>query len=74
MAMAGKMHPVALPILRCLPDRVSGTPISRESFAFSLDIPIARFHENDSPGIIFFLLIVAAYFAKQGNVKPRIRG
>ena len=46
-----QQHPIAAPIFRCLPFRVSGIPICRESRPFAADSPIARFQENDSPGI-----------------------
>jgi len=44
-------QPRALPTLRCRPDRVSGMPIEREIFDLNAEIPTARFHENDRPGI-----------------------
>lgn len=48
---AGMQQPRALPTLRCRPDRVSGMPIEREIFDLNAEIPTARFHENESPGI-----------------------
>jgi hypothetical protein len=48
---AGMQQPRALPTLRCRPDRVSGMPIDREIFDLNAEIPTARFHENDRPGI-----------------------
>ena len=48
---AGIQQPRALPTLRCLPDRVSGIPIEREIFDLNAEMPTARFHENDRPGI-----------------------
>lgn len=44
-------HPINLPIFRWRPARVSGMPIVRESRAFAAEMPTARFHENDKPGI-----------------------
>ena len=49
---AGIQQPRALPTLRCLPDRVSGIPIEREIFDLNAEMPTARFHENDRPGIL----------------------
>lgn len=48
---AGMQQPRALPTLRCRPDRVSGMPIEREIFDLNAEIPTARFHENESPGM-----------------------
>jgi hypothetical protein len=45
--------PSIFPILRCLPERVIGTPVFLEIFCFSLVKPIARFHENVNPGPSF---------------------
>ena len=55
---AGTQHPMAFPILRCRPERVSGMPIWRDNFDFAAEMPVARFHENDNPGIPFFLAII----------------
>ena len=41
----------ALPILRCRPDFVVGIPVNRAILYFARDTPVARFHENDNPGI-----------------------
>ena len=48
----GTQQPRALPTFRWRPDLVSGIPIERESFAFALDRPMARFQEKDRPGIL----------------------
>lgn len=53
---AGTQQPIALPALRCLPARVRGTPILRDSFPLAADSPDALFHEN--PGIPFLRPIV----------------
>jgi hypothetical protein len=50
---AGTQQPIALPTLRCRPARVSGTPSLRDSLALALDKPVARFHENETPGMPF---------------------
>lgn len=55
MKAAGTQQPIALPTLRWRPDFVRGTPIFRESRPLAADKPDARFHENESPGIPFFL-------------------
>ena len=55
MKAAGTQQPIALPTLRWRPDFVRGTPILRESRPLAADKPDARFHENESPGVPFFL-------------------
>ena len=45
------VQPIIRPILRCLPDRVSGMPIFRERRPLAADSPVARLHENETPGI-----------------------
>jgi hypothetical protein len=55
-SVARKQHPAAAPNFRCLPERVSGTPICLDSLPFAADKPTARFHEKDMPGIRLFLL------------------
>src|SRR4029453_19104109 len=50
---AGTQQPIALPTLRCRPARVSNTPSLRDSLALALDKPVARFHENETPGMPF---------------------
>jgi hypothetical protein len=45
----GTQHPVARPILRWRPERVSGMPVLRDMRPFIPEIPIARFHENEKP-------------------------
>lgn len=52
---AGTQQPIARPTARCLPDLVSGMPISRDSFAFAEEMPVALFQENETPGMPFFL-------------------
>lgn len=54
----GTQQPVALPILRWRPERVRGTPMEREILDFAPDKPMARFHENDRPGIPFLRPII----------------
>ena len=53
----GTQHPIALPILRCRPDRVSGIPDFFDILDFAADNPDALFHEKEKPGIPFFLPI-----------------
>lgn len=48
-------HPIALPTLRCLPERVRGTPIALDNLPLAAESPIARFHENENP---YFLPIM----------------
>jgi hypothetical protein len=55
-------QPKTLPTFRWRPDLVSGIPILCEILAFAPEIPKARFHENERPGIpllrlMFFLPI-----------------
>jgi hypothetical protein len=50
--MHGIRHPTIRPIFCCLPDRVSGMPIFRESFPFADERPVARFHENEKPNFL----------------------
>jgi hypothetical protein len=40
-----------LPILRSIPLRVVGIPVALAISRFTLDMPKARFHEKDTPGI-----------------------
>jgi Cys-tRNA(Pro)/Cys-tRNA(Cys) deacylase len=49
-----KQQPIAAPAFRCLPCRVNGMPIRRDSLPFAADNPMARFHENDKPGMPVF--------------------
>lgn len=39
------------PNLRCLPDRVVGMPVALAILRLAAEIPVARFQENDRPGI-----------------------
>ena len=48
----GKVHPMARPMARCRPERVSGIPILLESRALAADIPKARFHEKENPNFL----------------------
>jgi len=45
----GMQHPVIRPILCCRPERDSGIPVLREMRPFAVEMPVARFHENDKP-------------------------
>lgn len=45
----GIQQPAERPTLRCLPDRVSGIPIARDSLPFAAEMPTARFHEKENP-------------------------
>ena len=40
------------PILRCRPERVSGTPSFRESRPLAAESPVARFQENEKPSFL----------------------
>lgn len=41
-------HP---PAFRCLPDPVKETPVALEARRFAEVMPVARFQENDTPGM-----------------------
>jgi hypothetical protein len=47
----GNKQPAAAPNFLCRPCLVNGTPMLRDMFALVLDIPRARFSENDNPGM-----------------------
>ena len=40
------------------PDLVVGIPVALAKDLFAFEIPSARFHENDRPGISFFRLAI----------------
>jgi hypothetical protein len=69
MAIAGStkstQHPIAAPVFRCLPDRVSGIPSCRDSLPFAADNPTALFHEK-GPGIPPLLFATLDYRLGQG--------
>jgi len=52
MIAAGMQQPVMRPILRCLPDRVRGMPIARDSFPLAAEIPLALFHDQERPNFL----------------------
>jgi hypothetical protein len=70
MAIAGStkstQHPIAAPVFRCRPDRVSGIPSCRDSLPFAADNPTALFHEKESPGIPPLLFATLDYRLGQG--------
>jgi len=43
---------MVLPIFLSIPDLDVGIPVSLENCCFAFVIPKARFHENDTPGIL----------------------
>lgn len=47
----GTQQPIMRPIFRCLPERVSGTPIFRDSFPFAAERPLALFHDHEVPNL-----------------------
>jgi len=57
-----RQPPVTIrPTFRCLPDFVVGMPVARAIFLFAWVMPTARFHENDTPGILNFFLRAIYY-------------
>lgn len=62
----GMQHPAAFPNLRCRPVRVNGMPICLDNFPFAADMPLARFHENDNPGIPFRFLVIRVPVVRVG--------
>ena len=57
----GMQHPAMRPAFRCRPDRDKGTPICRDSLAWAWEMPRARRHENDRPGMPVRLLMARVY-------------
>ena len=50
--------PKNLPNLLRRPERVRGIPVARDTLRFAAVTPMARFHENVSPGPSFMSLTV----------------
>src|SRR5690606_39138488 len=73
-SVAGTQQPIALPSLRCRPARVSGMPVWRDILLLAADSPVARFHENDRPGMPFLRPITSPPQAHLTPSRPRIRG
>ena len=53
-------HPAAAPSFRCLPERVSGTPILRDILDFAADIPKSRLQEKPPLFIMRFPILRSA--------------
>lgn len=50
----------AFPTLRSRPALDIGIPVFRDNFCLTRVIPIALFHENDSPGIFMHAIVFTA--------------
>lgn len=51
--ISGTMHPSFLPTILCLPLSDSGMPSLRDSLPWAWEMPKARLHEKDKPGMNF---------------------
>jgi hypothetical protein len=64
-------HPVIRPIFRCRPERDSGMPVLREIRAFIAEIPVARFHENETPYLRLRAMGISN--ARELVIRPKLR-
>ena len=63
-------HPNALPIFRCLPERVSGIPIALDNLPLAAERPLARLHDHENPN--FLPIFLPSAFARRAAL-PRLR-